>query len=190
MSCRFTEALLCALTIPDEQILTIMALSTPDSVKLLADGLALVYHEARHARHLVKAGYLSTAGWERLLSLPTNRVQAWSVIQTVREAAAEAKTASEAAVGFERRFRKSLAELQGLYTNDHWRTKKVFGGHAWYGVTATVIALRDAIELGVVSEIELSAHSLLVARHNNGTLRDKITGLDADIGVRTGQWWH
>jgi hypothetical protein len=167
-----------------------MALSTPDAVKLLADGLALVYHEARHARHLVKAGYLSTAGWERLLSLPTNRVQAWSVIQTVREAAAEARTASEAAVRFERRFAKSLADLQDLYTNDHWKHAKVVGGHAWYGVTAAVIALWDAIELGVASEVEAAAQSVLTARHNNGLIADKITGLDAAIGIRTGQWWH
>jgi hypothetical protein len=47
------------------------------AVSLLADGLALVYHEGRHVRHLVRAGRVDPGGWEVLLSLPTNRVDAW-----------------------------------------------------------------------------------------------------------------
>lgn len=169
---------------------TIVGLSRTDAMKLLADGLALVYHEARHVRHLVKAGHLSPAGWERLLSLPTNRVEAWRAVQTARKGAAGAPTASKAAGQFEQRFAKSLANLQDLYANEHWKHAATVGGHAWRGVTASVGALRAAIEGGDVSEIEGAAQSVLTARHNNGRLRDKIGGLDAAVGIQTGQWWQ
>jgi hypothetical protein len=89
-------------------------------VRLLADGLALVYHEARHVRHLVRAKYLSAAGWERLLNLPTNRVDAWRAVQGVRIAAAAARTANKAARRFELQFSKSQADIQDPYSNDHW----------------------------------------------------------------------
>lgn len=167
-----------------------MGISTTDAVKLLADGLALVYHEARHARHLVKAGHLSATGWERLLSLPTNRVEAWRTVQAVREAAADEQAAGKAAGRFERRFGKSLANLEDLYANGHWKHAAAVGGHAWRGVTAAVEALRDAIERGHVNEIEGAAQSLLTASHNNGAVRGKIAELDAAVGVQTGHWWE
>jgi protein-tyrosine-phosphatase len=167
-----------------------MQLSVTEEVKLLADGLALVYHEARHVRHLVKPGHLSSTGWERLSSLPRNRVEAWQAIQAVREAAAKAQAAGEATGCFEHQFARNLADLDGLYANDHWKDAKTVGGHAWRRVTAAVAALRDAIECGDVSEITSAAHSLVRARHNNGAVRDKIVELDAAVGVQTGSWWH
>ena len=161
-----------------------------DSVKLLADGLALVYHEARHARHLVKAGYLIPTGWENLLSLPTNRVEAWRAVQVVRANAANALTADKAISQFEQRFGKSLASLSDLYANEHWKHASAVGGHAWRSVTAAVGALAVAIEEGNISEIEGAAHSLLIARHNNGAIRDKIAELDTAVGIQTGPWWQ
>lgn len=86
-----------------------------DAIGLLADGLALVYHEARHARHIVRAGYLAGDGWEQLLSLPTNREKAWQSILAVRQAAGDQQTATQAVAIFERRFSKSAADLQWLY---------------------------------------------------------------------------
>jgi len=166
-----------------------MDISTTDAMRLLADGLALVYHEARHARHLVKGGFLPSTGWERLLSLPTNRVKAWQAIQAVREDAAKALTPDEAIDLFEKRFGKDLASLGELYANEHWKHAKTVGGHAWRGVTAAVGTLGMAIQRGRVSEIEGAVHSLLSSRHNNGAVRDKIVELDAAVGISTGQWW-
>jgi hypothetical protein len=173
-----------------EDHVAIMDVPPTDAVKLLADGLTLVYHEARHVRHLVRASHLSATGWERLLSLPTNRVAAWRTLQDTRKAAAEAQTVQKAAGRFEKRFAMSLASLQDLYTNEHWKHAEGVGGHAWRGVTAAVSALRDAIEWGDAGEIEGAAQSLLRARHNNGTVRDKIAELDAAIGIQSGQWWQ
>ena len=161
-----------------------------DALKLLADGLALIYHEARHVRHLVKAGHLSGTGWERLLSLPTNRVKAWQAVRAVREAAAEGQTAGGAVGCFERRFARTLADLEDLYANDHWKHAQAVGGHAWRRVTAAVVALRDAVDQGDANEIASAAYSLVCARHNNGAVRDKITGLDTALEIPTGYWWH
>ncbi len=160
-----------------------------DAVHLLADGLALVYHEARHVRRLVRAGHLSGNGWERLRALPANRVEAWQAVPAVREDAAKRQTAVEAVGCFERRFAKNLAELEGLYANDYWRHARAIGGHAWRRVTAAVGVLRDAIENGDGKGIASAAHALVRARHNNGNLRDKVTGLDAEVGTQTGLWW-
>lgn len=168
----------------------IMVTAMIDSVKLLADGLALVYHEARHARHLVKAGYLVPAGWERLLYLPTNKVMAWQAVQVVREDAANALTGDKAISLFEQHFDKSLANLSDLYENEHWKHASAVGGHAWCSVTTAVSGLAKAIKRGNISEIEGTTHSLLIARHNNGTIRDKIAELDIAIGVQTGPWWQ
>lgn len=165
-------------------------MSSTDAVKLLADGLALVYHEARHARHLVRAGHLAAIGWERLLNLPTNRIDAWRAVQDVRKDAATAKTARDAVGRFERRFGKNLVDLQDLYANDHWKHAATVGGHAWRRVTAAVTSLSDAIELRHVEEIERAAQSLRTSRHNNGAVREKIGGLDTAIGIQTGQWWQ
>lgn len=167
-----------------------MGISTTDAVKLLADGLALIYHEARHAQHLVRAGHMSATGWERLLSLPANRVEAWRSILAVRETAADKQTAGQAAERFEHRFGKSVANLGDLYANGHWKHAAAVGGHAWRGVTAAVAALRDAIERAEAGEIEIAAQSLVTARHNNGVVREKIAELDAAIAVQTGNWWQ
>lgn len=165
------------------------AISTRDAVKLLADGLALVYHEARHVRHLVKAGFLPASGWERLLSLPTNRVKAWQAIQDVRKNAADSKTPLQATRQFEQRYSRNLTNVHELYANKNWKHAKAVGGHAWRGVAAAVGVLQDAIVRGDISEIDQAAQSLVAARHNNGALRDKIRELDAAIGIQSGWWW-
>lgn len=167
-----------------------MTFSKTDSVKLLADGLALIYHEARHARHLVNPGYLSAAGWEQLLSLPTNRVKAWKVIHPIRENAANAPTADKALDRFELRFGKNLANLRDLFANEHWKHASAVGGHAWRSITAAVNSLGEAIKRGYSDDIEGAAHSLLIAHHNNGLIRDKINELDSEVGFQTGPWWQ
>ncbi|MEX0830954.1 MAG: hypothetical protein WD032_11980 [Nitrospirales bacterium] len=161
-----------------------------DMVKVLADGLTLVYHEARNVRHLVKAEHMPAIGWEHFSSLPKNRVEAWRAFQDVRKTAAVEQTADKAVKLFEKKFAKSLANLEDLYANPHWKHAGAFGGHAWCSVTTAVTSLRDAIERGEVGEIESATQSLLKTRHNNGAVRDKIAELDREIGVQTGRWWR
>ncbi|MBI4523932.1 MAG: hypothetical protein HY695_09000 [Deltaproteobacteria bacterium] len=118
------------------------------------------------------------------------QVEAWRTIQPVREAAANAQTAGQAASQFARRFGKSLADLENLYVNSHWKHAAAIGGHAWRGVTAAVAALRDAIEGGDIKEIEGATRSLLTARHNNGPVCAKITEVDGLVGIQSGEWWQ
>lgn len=161
-----------------------------DSIALLADGLALVYHEARHVRHLVRAGYLLCNGWEQLLSLPTNRVEAWRTIAPSRRAASGSPDRVRAAQAFERRFSKTVDDLRALYGLSHWRHASSVGGHAWHEVVALVSDLGDAIDQRDASVVLTVSEAILQGRHNNGFLRDKILGLDAAIGVTTGAWWR
>jgi hypothetical protein len=46
-----------------------MVTSLSNDVRLFADGLALVYHEARHLGHLIRDRHLAPSGWERLRTL-------------------------------------------------------------------------------------------------------------------------
>jgi len=166
-----------------------MAKRIADSVKLFADGLTLVYHEARNVRFLIEKDHRSGTGWDRLVSLPKNRVEAWRALQPVREAARSKPTARDAAEVFQERFGRSLGDLAELYEDAHWRHAHAYGGHAWRTVTAQVSVLGRAIDGGDPAAIAKGQAGLLQARHNNGPLRCKITELDAAIGVATEPWW-
>lgn len=161
-----------------------------EHISLLADGLALVYHEARHVRFLISAAHLPDAGWERLISLPKNRVEAWRMMRSVRVAAASRPRGTEAARLFETRFRKTPEDLQLLYADSHWKHGSAVGGHAWRAVTSSVIALLDAIDHGPSGTIDAACARLLAVQHNNGLLRDKIVELDNAIEVATNPWWN
>ncbi len=161
-----------------------------DTVKLFADGLTLVYHEARHVRFLIKAGHVSATGWEHVVSMPRDRVKAWRELQSVRQGARCSSTAREAARLFEERLGHTLEDLQLLYENPNWKDADAIGGHAWRRVTALVSALGDAIDQKDSTEIGRSCDGLLQARHNNGVLREKIRELDRTVGVTTDGWWH
>lgn len=167
-----------------------MVPSPNDVMKLLADGLALVYHEARNARHLVTKGYLSSAGWEVLVSLPRDRDDAWKEIQDVRESAAAAPTVAKAIRGFNVRFGKSLEDLADLYSNQNWKHASAVGGHAWRDVTERVVQLGDAIVSQRPEQLQEAVGRILAARHNNGDVRDKIIRLDKALGVQTGSLWN
>ena len=163
---------------------------TPDqAMALFADGLALVYHEARHVRHLIKAGYVSKGTWEAFLSLPANRVDAWRHLQPLRSGASTAQTAQGARQVFEARFLKSLEDLAALYADTHWKHADSVGGHAWRGVTDTVAQLGMAIDAGEETATTLSASRLLGSRHNNGAVSSKIIGLDRGIERMPGDVW-
>ncbi len=160
-----------------------------DSLKLFVDGLTLVYHEARNVRFLIKDG-LPAVGWENLISLPRNRVEAWKELQSVRQAARSRSSARKAVEVFQERFRSSLNELELLYRNPKWKHASAYGGHAWRGVTAVVFTLGQAIDRSDQAAIDEACASLLTARHNNGTLRRKILELDHAVDATTDPWWQ
>ncbi|MCA1840046.1 MAG: hypothetical protein ABR507_10360 [Actinomycetota bacterium] len=157
-------------------------------VTILADGLALAYHEARNVR--VLGDFVDLEEWKPLLDrLGTNRLEAWKQIQPTRTSAGKASTAFGALIQFEQVFQKSLIDLADLFANPNWRHASAWGGHAWREVVSILAALAEAIE----SQCEQTAflvNELIAARHNNGELRAKIVELDSAIGVDTPDRWN
>jgi hypothetical protein len=161
-----------------------------DAIHLLADGLALAYHEARHVRFLTKAGHLPPEGWDAFIDLPRNRVEAWKTLIPRREAASVQTGAKAAAAVFETAFGRSAADLVVLYSNPHWRHAAAVGGHAWRKVVAYVLTLRDAIDSGEPGDLRPACARLVNARHNNGQLRDKIVELNGSVGRDSHPLWR
>jgi len=160
-----------------------------DPLKLHADGLTLVYHEARHVRFLVKKGFVDKAGWQRFISLPTNRFEAWRQLQPLRRGARSAVTISEAAGQFSKYFAQDLEGLLALYSNPNWKHSAMCGGNAWRDVTQSVLDLKAALENGDQQEIRQACWRLVGADHNNGKLRDKLVELDREVGAAPDVWW-
>lgn len=115
---------------------------TVPHLTLLADYLALVYHEARNVRHLIHAGFIDSGPWTRLISLPVNREKAWRELQSIRAAARKAQPPRDVLSAFERRFEISLQQLIELYGHQAWRGG-AHGGNAWKGIAQLV---GDAVE--------------------------------------------
>jgi len=160
------------------------------AIELLADGLALICHEARNVRHLIQARAIPATGWDRLVALPKKRGDAWKEVQALRMAARRCSTATECAHVFEKRFGWTILDLRNLFANPNWKYAKGYGGNAWLGITALLLSLQDAIAQGEEKSIQRAAQSLVAAKHNNGTLRDKISGLDQAVGATTADWWE
>lgn len=161
-----------------------------DPLRLFADGLTLVYHEARNVRHLVRDGHLPPTGWEKIRGLSANPVEAWKQLQPLRERARSRPGARHAASEFEKQFHRGLEDLQQLYDNPNWKHARAYGGHAWKGVTAVVFNLGRAIDGWDNHSKDEACNQLLDAQHNNGPLRRKILRLDQAIGVATDRWWQ
>jgi hypothetical protein len=159
------------------------------ALALLADGMALVYHEARHVRFLIDGGHLDGRGWESIRSLPINRVEAWRVVDGVRQKSRSAKSAAELAETFRSRFGRSVSDLEDLFANANWKHAAAAGGHAWRGVVAAVIALAGSLDGSDPEGIAAAASALVSARHNNGFVSDKVSELDAHIGASGAAAW-
>lgn len=152
----------------------------------LGDYLALVYHEARNVRHLIRARAIEPERWKFLVALPVKRHDAWQALQGVRSAARQVDGAAEALQVFERRFRVSLAQLVTLYGNPGWRNAP-YGGNAWEEITRLVETLATCLEAGRVSEADRSLQALHLARHNTGLVVDKLVELDRAAGLGRGK---
>lgn len=154
--------------------------SLQERLKFLVDYTALVYHEARNVRHLIEAGAVDAESWRHLITLPRNRNKAWKVIQKVRLQASKAETPDQALRVFENRFRISLDELVSLYAHPRWKNSPC-GGNAWAKISRLVKRLALSLEREKSEEAKIIIEGLLQARHNTGTLKEKLMELDGGI---------
>lgn len=153
----------------------------PDRMKFLAEYVSLLYHEARNARHLPQDDYFSRTGWERILSLPKNRDEAWKEIQSTRQKARQALSVNDLICIFVRRFGVDLSELQEMFENPNWKHAKGYGGNAWAHIAKDTIQFAEAIDNGDEEEQECLLSRLKEARHNNGPIQCKLEDLDSSL---------
>jgi hypothetical protein len=146
----------------------------------LVDYTTLVYHEARNVRHLIKAEKVEPESWKYLVSLPTNRKQAWEALQDIRLKAQQANNVHAALLPFEQRFKVNLEQLQGLYENPAWHNAP-YGGNAWKDITRLVWSLSTALEKENYEEGEEILERLSQARHNTGLLAEKLRQLNGSL---------
>jgi hypothetical protein len=147
--------------------------------------LCLVYHEARNVRWLIKAGHREKGRYRLLVgSLPTDRIQAWSLLQPLRQTAVQAEDAGTASRIFEQRFGVSLEDLVDLYEDQHWKHAPMYGGSAWAPVARAVIDLREALDCSDRPRARKLLLSISAMNHNNGQVGEKLHELDAGILLR------
>jgi hypothetical protein len=144
---------------------------------LLVDYTTLVYHEARNVRHLIQEQHIEPEDWKYLIALPVNKYKAWEVLQDTRRAAKQAGSVKVALLQFERRFRVTLEQLQVLYVNPAWH-HAAYGGNKWKDITKLVQRLAVALENEQEEEISMVSVMLSQAKHNTGSLVEKLRKLD------------
>lgn len=150
----------------------------PDGMKSLAEYVSLLYHEARNVRHLTRDGHFSSTGWERIISLPTNRDKAWEAVQSTRQKAHRSSSPDELMDIFTRRFGVNLRGLQEMFENPNWRDARLYGGNAWARIVKDVILFAQAIKSGDEERQENLSNRLKEARHNTGQIKSKLEKLD------------
>jgi hypothetical protein len=110
--------------------------------------VALLYHEARNVRHLVRAGFINKDRWRYLVSLPVNRDDAWREIEPFRAAARTAASADDVVSVFEERFRINVEDVVTMLGDANWRHAGSYGGNAWKSIGVSVMELRAALRAG------------------------------------------
>jgi len=81
----------------------------------VTDFVALLYHEARNVRHLIKKGFLDEEPWRWVVSLPVSRDEAWREMSSLRTNARQATSVDEVTSVFEQRFHVTLKELIEMF---------------------------------------------------------------------------
>ncbi len=152
---------------------------SPDLHNLI-DAVALVYHEARNVRHLIRGRRIEPQEWKYLTALPTNRDAAWADLQDLRQRAKEMSTPQESLEAFEKRFHVSLARLEWLYAHPSWRNSS-YGGNAWHGVTQLVQVFAECLDSGLDEQVATVRERLRAAQHNTGSVQDKLAKLDRSL---------
>jgi hypothetical protein len=144
-----------------------------------ADYVALVFHEARNVRHLVKKGKLDGARYRLLIDgLSENRAVAWKQIQHLRKRATLAQRARDAEAIFSRAYGLTLEDLSVLSAHEGWKGSQK-GGNKWAAIDRAVVELRAAIDLGDASCADRLLQELPLMCHNTGCLGEKLKLLDA-----------
>lgn len=142
------------------------------TIAAFADYVALAYHEARNVRHLVKKGHLDKARCRLLTTvMPTDKHEAWKVLERLRREASGAASARETEAVFQRRFDLSLEDLVAISDDSHWSGTQR-GGNQWAQIDRVLIELRAAI----ARTYELLARLPLMP-HNTGLLGEKLKSL-------------
>ena len=145
----------------------------------LCDVVALLHHEARNVRHLIKNNYLGKEPWLQVTALPNNRDEAWHHLAPLVIEAKTAETPERVVAVFEDRFKVSLDELAEMFADSNWRHAKYYGGNAWNTITRLVIALYQALK----ADDKTTAHEIIgklkTARHNTGMLSEKLARLNS-----------
>ena len=143
----------------------------------VAELVCLVYHEARNVRHLIRAGKIpNTQRFHTLTSLPTDKYAAWGQMRKDRLAAGNKNSIAALVRVFSKKYGIELEDLVELYQHPSWRHSRL-GGNRWADITATVVKLVEATEKGERFAANQKVEELLSARHNTGTVRDKLSDL-------------
>lgn len=129
-------------------------MKTQETFSNFCDAVALVYHESRNVRHLVHQKLLDGDQWRFLVSLPTNRDDAWREIVPLRDNARATGSVSTALRIFEDRFHVSLSVLTEMLANENWRHARLYGGNAWAKIVRLTLDLAVALNKGDQATIE------------------------------------
>lgn len=151
-------------------------------LSLLVDYTALVYHEARYVRKLGKKHIGEHEQWKPLVALPVNKNDAWKALHGIRTEAKKAETVRSALLPFKMRFQVDLEELQSLFCHPAWLKFEGYGGNAWKKITELVQRLSVALEEGQSEEADGILAMLAEAKHNTGSVAEKLRWLDEALG--------
>lgn len=153
----------------------------PATFGTFCDALALVYHESRNVRHLVRGEYLDSDPWQYLVSLPRSRDAAWREVAPLRDEAKASGSVDSALKVFEVRFRVSLTAAAEMLADENWRHAKFYGGNAWARISQLTISLARALAANEAESTDEVASKLMDSQHNTGSVRDKLSSLDRGL---------
>lgn len=71
-----------------------------------------------------------------------------------------------------------MIELSQMFENENWRHAKLYGGNAWAGITRLAIQLAEALRSKDRNALHKIATQLNEARHNTGSVQEKIARLE------------
>lgn len=144
-----------------------------------ADLVALLYHEGRNVRHLVKK---DSAIDPKFLSLrdklPTNRCKAWNEIRPLRLESSQARSHKEIECTFERHFKLTLDDLADLYSYPGWKGT-LYCGNAWLPIAHKVMEVSHLLDCGKEEEANCLVRLISEMDHNTGKVSAKLKNLDS-----------
>ena len=149
-----------------------------DIIVAFTDLMALLYHEGRNVRHLVKQSHPIDPKFLSLRKrLAANRFQAWIQIQPMVLDARKAQSYKETELIFKHQFKLTLDDLVVLYTYPGWKGTQ-YGGNAWLPIACKLKEVRDLLDSGRECEASGLMSLILEMSHNTGKVSDKLKNLD------------